>query len=67
MFRAGGKVRMESEPESAGEGSSQRELATDKPQEDGKREEGKEAGKLNSLRVNQLSRFLRHQQEVVYR
>lgn len=51
------------------EGLSQSDSAADRAasEEDGRREGGDDAGKPSSLRVEQLSRFLRQQQEVVYK
>ena len=74
MERENTKAAREMEPleqlEETGEGSTQRDSGANKAsslQESDEKEGGEEAGKLSSLRVNQLSRFLRHQQEVVYK
>lgn len=77
MERENTKADCEMEPHEAelmdtgpGEGSTQRDSRANKAsslEESDKKEGGEEVGKLSSLRVNQLSRFLRHQQEVVYK
>lgn len=60
-------TKMELGLEDTRDGSTQGANKASSLPENDKKEGGEEVGKVNSLRVNQLSRFLRHQQEVVYK